>query len=296
LNRKHENAHPGPRPVVCDLAAHAAVRVPLATVGDLRRRPGPPGVAALPANFLKHADDQTVVGLAAIFHAIANHKLHDVPFTAWGVLAAPRFLARAAMITGLQRFLAEGAWGVSPHTIPHRSLHSISGTVSHALQIRGPNFGVGGGHGGNVEVLVAAVSLLERGRLPGIWVVWTAQEPDGEMDLAGHGDPNTICRALAVALTPTTLEGRAPRLQLEVGGAPTDNPLPCKDFFYLETLINKLGAARDPGRKVAQDLDVGVRVGLEWPGRVQPAVAGAGLPPALLIPAACASPTAEAKP
>ncbi len=266
MNPNHESAA-GPRAVVCDLAAHAAVRVPLDAVAGLRRQPGPPGSPVLPVTFLKHADEQTVVGLSAIFQAIANHGLRDVSFRDWGVLAAPRFLGRAAMITAQQRFLAEGAWGVSPHVIPHRSLHSISGTVSHALKTNGPNFGVGGGHGGAVEVLLAAAALLERVRLPGLWVVWAAQEPDGAMDLAGHGDPATACRALAVALVPVTLDGNRPRLQLEVGGGTERGDGPFPDYFYLETLLNRLGTAPEPGRKVVQDLGAGIRVGLEWPAR-----------------------------
>jgi hypothetical protein len=295
LNGTHENAHTRPRAVACDLTAHAAVRVPLAAVGELRRQPGPAGVVALPNNFLKHADEQTVVGLSALFHAIAKYGLGDLPFTDWGVLAAPRFLARSAMITGLQRFLAEGAWGVSPHMIPHRSLHSMSGTISHALQIRGPNFGVGGGHGGGVEVLLAAVSLLERGRLPGLWVVWTAQEPDGEMDLAGQGDPNMVCRALAVALTPLSTGSQGPRLQLEIGCAPDREHASAEDYFYLETLLSLLAAAGEPRQRLIQDLPGGVRVGLEWP-RLQVRLNLNGVPSVLACPASCATAAAETKP
>jgi hypothetical protein len=279
LNPNHESEPAGPRAIGCDVVGYATVRAPLAAVAELRRHPGPPLSAALPATFLKHADEQTVVGLSAIFHAIAAHGLRDVSFRDWGVVAAPRFLARSMMITTLQRFLAEGAWGVSPHMIPHRSLHSISGTISHALKINGPNFGVGGGHGGAVEVLLAAVALLDRMRLPGLWVVWTAQEPDGEMDLAGHGDPATVCRALAVALAPALPECHRLRLQLEVGhgpGACTENDdEQVQDYFYLETLLNRLGAAHETGRKVVQDLGAGIRVGLQWPQRFSARANGA---------------------
>jgi hypothetical protein len=296
LNRKHENAHAEGRPIVCDLAAHGAVRVPLAAVGELRRQPGPAGVASLPTNFLKHSDEQTVVGLSAILHAIANHGLRGQGFADWGVLAAPRFLARSTMITSLQRFQAEGAWGVSPHMIPHRSLHSLSGTVSHALQMRGPNFGVGGGHSGAVEVLPTAVSLVECGQVPGVWVVWTAQEPDGAMDLAGQCDPGTICRAFAVALTPPKIGSNVPQLSLEVRRHAMSEPTRFKDYFYLETLLNLLHAAQEPGRTVIQDLDAGFRVALAASDRLHGKPAAVAASPVQVFPAFSALPPAEIKP
>jgi hypothetical protein len=267
VNPNHEHSPTESQAVWCDLIAHAAVRVDLASVGELRRQPGPPGIAAVPANFLKHADEQTVAGLSAIYHAIAAHDLQGVSFAEWGVLAAPRFLGRSAMIVSLQRYLAEGAWGVSPHMIPHRSLHALSGTISHALKIKGPNFGVGGGPVGGVEILLAAASLLARDGVPGLWVVWTALEPDGAMDLAGRGDPATLCRALAVALAPARTHGRGLRLRLEVGHTTADDRAECTtDYFYLETLLNELGPGRGYGRGVGRELGAGVRVVLDGAG------------------------------
>jgi hypothetical protein len=186
------------------------------------------------------------------------------------------------MIVSLQRFLAEGAWGVSPQMIPHRSLHSPSGTVSHALRIHGPNFGVGGGPEGAVEVLLAAAAMLERGQLPGLWLMWTAQEPEGEMDEAGHGDPNTICRALAVALTPEHQYATGLRLHLRpllVQASSHDNAF-LSDYFYLETLLNRLGPGREPHRRVGQDLTGGVRVELEWVQRHHNSTNGIAVKPA----------------
>jgi hypothetical protein len=263
LNGSPDNADAdtGPRPVEWNLVAHAAVRVPLAAVAELRRRPGPPGVADLPANFLKHADEQTVAGLSALLYAVADHGLTGTAFTDWGVLAAPRLLARSTMIASLQRFIAEGAWGVSPHMIPHRTLHSVSGTVSPALKIHGPNLGVGGGPGGAVEVLLAAAGLLTRARAPGLWVVWTAAEPEGELDLAGRGDPDKHCRALAVGLTPPPFAPTGLRLRLEVTPRRSresgeGRPL---HYFYFEELLQQVGA----GGRADRDLEGGFRVTLE---------------------------------
>src|SRR5579859_3171294 len=73
LNPSHERSLVPPRGVACDVAAHACVCVPYEAVAGLRRQPGPVfGAPLLPA-FLKHADEQTVVGLTAVYQAIHDH-------------------------------------------------------------------------------------------------------------------------------------------------------------------------------------------------------------------------------
>jgi hypothetical protein len=186
------------------LAAHAAVCVPVEAIGDLRRQLAPPGGAPLPANFLKHADEQTFAGLTAVFQAITAHGLPPGTFRDWGVVGAPSFLGRAAMTASLPRFLVEGAWDVSPHMIPHRSMHSTSGAVSQALGIHGPNFGVGGGPGAEIEGLLAAISLLHDMNLPGVWLVSTWLDPELSADrTTGRPVPGTRSCGLALALVPT---------------------------------------------------------------------------------------------
>jgi hypothetical protein len=273
LNPICENSPNAPRPVRCDVIAHLAFRAPLASIADLRRQPGPPGSPVVPATFLKNADEQTVAGLSAILHAIAACGLQNTSFTDWGVLAAPRFLARSTMVVTLQRFMTEGAWGISPHVIPHRALHSLSGTISNALKMNGPNFGVGGGPAGATEVLLAAVSMLERLRLPGLWVVWTAIEPEGELDIAGRADHSAECRALAVALAPTSADRNAITLQLEGQNGPADLASePDSEYFYLETLLSRLAATGERGGQVSHDLDGGLRAVLQCCRRFQPAM------------------------
>ena len=65
-----------------------------------------------------------MTGLAAVCQAIGNFQLAKYNFNDWGVLGAPRFLGRVAMHGAIQKFLVEGAWGISPHLIPHRLLHA----------------------------------------------------------------------------------------------------------------------------------------------------------------------------
>jgi hypothetical protein len=228
--------------------------VNLESLGELRRNPGPVYGEPLPASFLKHADEQTVAGLSAVYQAIERAGLQETCFRNWGVVASPRFLGRPTMAAALQRFVSEGAWGVSPHLIPHRSLHSISGTVSQALKIHGPNFGVGGGPEGTVEVLLAATALLEGKQLPGVWIVLTCLDPESPPDEAGRLAPGTQVVGVALALTSIRMNGSRLRLRLVCGTPDVDNLARYKggarekatalDLARLETLLRLLQGSR----------------------------------------------------
>jgi hypothetical protein len=192
--------------VCCRVAGYAAMRADAEQLAALRRQPGPICGEPLSVSFLKHADPQTVAGMAAIYHAIANFKLSDIPFADWGVIGAPCFLGRAAMVLAMQRFAAEGAWGISPHLVPHNSVHAISGTASQALGIRGPNFGIGGGPGAAAEAFTMAATLLACENLPGLWLVLTGYDPEyipeGPDQSQANATARADCIALALALIP----------------------------------------------------------------------------------------------
>ena len=93
MNPSHEPAGT-PATVCCVLAGWAATRFPVEAMGELRKQPGPPCGKPVAANFLKHADEQTVAGVTAAFQAIKEHSLapEGTPavFRDWGVIAAPR--------------------------------------------------------------------------------------------------------------------------------------------------------------------------------------------------------------
>jgi hypothetical protein len=200
--------------VCCDVAAYGAVRATPEQVLALRQKPALAPVRTLPSALLKHADEQTVVAIAAVWQALDRFKLTGTCFTDWGVVAAPRFLGRAAMAAAVQRFAAEGAWGISPHLIPHRSLHSLSGTVSQALAIHGPNFGIGGGPDGASEIFLSISALLEREQLPGMWLVVTGWDSE---PIAGRNEPSEVipsCGAVALALVATSLGTTGLRLRI----------------------------------------------------------------------------------
>jgi hypothetical protein len=187
------------------VAGWAACRVALDRLPSLRQNPGPFPRGPLPTAFLKHADEQTVAGMAAVSRAIHGHGLKDHDFGRWAVIASPRFLGRAALAVALARVAAEGAWGISPHLIPHRSLHALSGTVSQALKIHGPNYGVGGGADGAAEALLAASAVLADGEVPGLWVILTGFDPElvpPDPTDTTAARPVAECIAVALALMP----------------------------------------------------------------------------------------------
>jgi hypothetical protein len=186
--------------ICSDLFAFAGARVTMDMLPALRQRPGPGIGESLPATFLRHADEQTVAALAAVLHAMHDSRMSVADFKDWGIVSAPCFLGRAMLAVALQRLAAEGAWGISPHLIPHRSQHAVSGTISQVLKIFGPNLGAGGGPGGLVEALLAGSVLLDGNRLPGVWVVVTDWEPEAIPDPNGSINPGAVCHALALAL------------------------------------------------------------------------------------------------
>jgi hypothetical protein len=243
------------RAVVCDLTARAKVRVPPEALAELRRCPGPS--ADLPSAFLKHTDEQTVAGLAAVYHAIHDHGLDPASFRDWGVLGGPCALGRPTMASALQKFLEEGAWGVSPHLIPHRSLHSLSGTVSQALKIHGANYGVGGGPTSPAEALLAAAAMLGLECVPGVWVVLTAFDPDAPPDRAGNLPPGTHYLGIALALTTPRLGWNGPRLRFRASVAQ-----PAAPRLDLALLVDLLEHVQAPQMCT---IDGGGLLELEWP-------------------------------
>lgn len=185
-------------PFSAAVIAWSALRADPTAQAALRRDPGP-GIK-LPNSFLRHADEQSLAALAAVGRAIQDHHLSG--FDDWGVVAGPRYLGRSGTAASLNTYYQEGAWGVSPHLIPHRSLHGVSGSISLALKSRGPNFGAGGGPGAAGDALLSAIGLLAEGGLPGVWVVVTGWQPESIPDRTGTVLSPSDCLALAMALVP----------------------------------------------------------------------------------------------
>lgn len=148
-------------------------------VEDLQRWRKEPGQAAgrpLPANVLRHAEEQTLAALWALQQTLEETGT-PADLENWGVLAGTHLLGRAAQAQATQRFLVEGAWGISPHLIPHHSPHAPSGTISQLLGLHGPNLGICAGPHLVTETLAAAL-LFQVQSCPGFLLTLTRFRPE----------------------------------------------------------------------------------------------------------------------
>ncbi len=184
------------------MAAYGVVEATPTDVSALREQPGSSLTHRVPPRFLRYADEQTVVGLAAVLRAIDSHPLRHTCFDDWGVLAAPQFLGRVLGAATLANFQRTCQAAVSPHFIPQHSLHSVSGAISIALGMSGPNFGVGGGPEALAEGLTVALTFLDNQAVPGLWLVLTQWVPELTPDPQGSAPNDAVCWGVALALVP----------------------------------------------------------------------------------------------
>lgn len=221
----------------CPILAHAVARASLEEIATLRKTPGPPGSPRLSPSILKHADEQTVLALSAVLHAQARFRLDGVTDPAWGVIAAPRYLGRLQTMFHIDRYRRQGASTVSPLIIPHLSLHSTSGTISLAMGLRGPNFGVGGAHGHLAEGLLSALTLADE-NLPGAWLVATAWNPEPIPDVSKNSLVPVQGRAVALALDYSGRAGLNPLGTLRFSSATVDSTAEA-DLFDLARFLDE---------------------------------------------------------
>lgn len=214
-------------PVACGIGAHAFVEARLTQIGPLRDRPGPEGSPPLPPRFLRHCDEQTVVGMHAVLAAIASLPAERRVCERHGVVAASCQAGRIVTASSLAKLRPQGAVSISPHIVPQCSLHSVAGAVSVALGMHGPNVGIGGGPDAVAEGLFTAISLVRPGGgadADGVWLVasdW-AEEPALDETGAAIGDP--VCRALALFVQPAAAEAAALELTIHFPTEPLASP------------------------------------------------------------------------
>ena len=121
-------------PMQIPVSCWATARASAGRILDFRKNPGLPAGYDPPSGFAKNSDDQTVLALAVICQALASAQRPAAYYEEWGVIAAPNLFGRSGTYQALLNFRADGAWGISPHMIPHHSLHAVSGTISQALR------------------------------------------------------------------------------------------------------------------------------------------------------------------
>lgn len=231
--------------VRCRVAAASLRRTDADTIALARRQPLVVGSERLPVTFLKHTDAQSILALLTVLDALHGQDWHARSFKNWGVIAAPSMFGRQGIATSILQIQQEGAFGVSLHVIPQQSLHAMSGTISQALKIHGPNFGVGGGSNAGPDAILLAAALLADGQLPGLWLVLTGYESEWVPAADGQPTPAPACIALALALTPYEPGGSG--LHLAIGQARHDaageSPLAHLPEFQLGLLAEEWATA-----------------------------------------------------
>lgn len=231
----------------CGIRGHALVEARLSEIGSLRDRAAPAGVTALPPRFLRHADEQTVVGVRAVLEALATMPTPRPSFADYGVVAAPCRGGRFATAQSLTQAREGGGVAVSPHVVPQCSLHSLAGAVSVAFGLHGPNVGSSGGDQAVAEGLFTALSLLSAG-VPGLWLVLCGWDREPDLDDQGRPTaaavPEPLCRSLAIALTADVGAGRGPGFAVRllqtdaVGPAADSRPNVATDLLALSRALD----------------------------------------------------------
>jgi hypothetical protein len=199
-----------------EIAAAGWVEAQAAELRTLRSKPAAGELITLPGNYHRYSDELSIVGLEAQLRAIRKAGWKPADLSDWGVASAPRYPGRLSAAKVLYRFAARGPLAASPFVISHNSLHSGAGEISLALHIHGPTFGVGGGTSHVADGFLAGWSALSDGRLPGVWIVLAAWDPEPAPDTEGvyAGDP--VCRGIALAVRPVR-DGSTIRLNFYAG-------------------------------------------------------------------------------
>jgi len=184
----------------CGVLAAGGVRVPWAEIPELRKNFGSHRGQAL-APLLRQSDEQTVLALAAVMHAVEGAGWRDRSFANWGVVASGRSFGRGRFDAALDRYRRLSTRGASPLIVPHLSLHALSGTLSIALGMHGPNYGVSGQADHLGETLLAGLGLIEREDVEGLWVVACDLDPEQTLDAGGEAGDDLVGQAAALAIS-----------------------------------------------------------------------------------------------
>jgi hypothetical protein len=225
-------------------------RADLPQIAAMRKTPPAWSPEGTPGHFLKHADEQTVVAVAAVDRAIQAQRLQVSELRDWAVVAAPRFIGRLGGTTTLTKFSRGGGPAISPHVIPQHSLHSVSGALSILLATRAQNIGVGGGPESLTDGLFTALTLGASAGKTGIWLVCTAWDPEPIADRDGQCTNHPTCYAVALALQAAAAGQHRGQLQLvlNAAGMPFDSNASDNPPLSVAALSTGLDACAVSGR------------------------------------------------
>lgn len=194
------------RTVRLAIVAHGTAALTAPELAAVRQRsqgclsPGlGPRFEKLKPQFLKHSDEQTLAALVAASAAIDQAERID-DFGQWAIVSSTRYLARTAFAAVIDKYQLDGPWGVSVQAIPHGTPHAVASTLSLALGIHGPCIGVGGAVGDEPQAMLSAAGLLQDGRRPGAWLLFSAWSPPVLTESGGPVIAEATCAAAALAV------------------------------------------------------------------------------------------------
>jgi len=209
------------------VCGYASARADLATIATLRKAIPAWAPKDTPGHFLKHADEQTVVAVAALDNAINSRGRPIDDYRQWAIIAAPRFIGRMAGAAAFHRYSRGGGPTISPHLIPQHSLHSVSGAMSILLATHQPNFGIGGTSQSLAEGLLGALTFPQAS-CKGTWLLATGWDPEPQPDGTGNSAGEPVCYAAALALTTAATHESCGTLRLMPAGNSNVGTLRCR--------------------------------------------------------------------
>jgi hypothetical protein len=231
--------------IEADILSWGAVRAWPEQLVQWRKAPAPMPPEPFSPAAIRHSEEQTLAALWAVCEATASMDPTPDSFAQWGVIAAPHLMGRAGNAVAADRFDQEGVWGLSPHMIPHHSLHAVSGTISQVLKMHGPNFGVGNGPRSSNDGWLTAATLLSERLLPGLWLVIVGHTEEYLPRPGAEAANRVECEAVALALAPSS--GAASGLHLRIcpedylkGSRPEEAFLSSLPSFSLSRLVDEV--------------------------------------------------------
>jgi hypothetical protein len=233
-------------PRTVDVTAGATIAARLTEIPALREGGWPDSAPPLPRRFLRHADEQTVVGMHAILAAIDTLP-EPRTLEGNGMIAASCQAGRIVAAQTLVQATAGGGVTVSTQLVPQGSLHSLAGAVSVGLGMRGPNIGVSGGPDAVSEGVLVAFSWLDRSGpvvCDTAWLVITGWDDEPALDAEGIPTTDPVCRgvALAVARAAAASSPGSQRLSLQLDPHGVVDTPPTATASSLRSLADALAA------------------------------------------------------
>ena len=191
----------------CQIDSCATVSAHLSEFPTLAREKYAHGSYSLPTRFLRHADEQTVIGVRSLLKAMASDTQKNTDISNDAVIAATCLAGQPAAARTMIGLRDKGPVGVTPHIVPQCSLHSVASAASVGFGMHGPNFGVGGGTHCVSEGLLLSVTLAPMlattSPTSRIWLICTGWDQQPSLGTNGEATNDPLCRGLTLLLRPT---------------------------------------------------------------------------------------------